>query len=336
MARELLGQVVFAKNDAPSRVIMHVDVSIPLWAFFDLYGSTRKIQIVDPARITTSVIDTSARNHRASSEGVATTSLDDMSTLQRSARPASTAFNLDSLRVALPPVSSAMTPESYSSENLPTSARTVPTTTFTISPTSSTSSSAPLGGIDSLELARLRASIARRLSPYEIPVRASSANADVPSGATGANSTDTERSPFAEFLASRRARQTAASSSPSSLLGGSPRLTRNAFADIFESHLRNEDLTRPLASTALTAAHPATSPHLPSALRTSGALSTGVGRAGASSTETRRGTFTQQDSDHADEGVEGGDGQNYSECAICMSARVNAGREESLCGIILK
>uniref|UniRef100_A0A915D3T9 NHR domain-containing protein n=1 Tax=Ditylenchus dipsaci TaxID=166011 RepID=A0A915D3T9_9BILA len=40
------GQVTFSKNDAPSRVIMHVDISVNLWAFFDLYGTTRKFKFL--------------------------------------------------------------------------------------------------------------------------------------------------------------------------------------------------------------------------------------------------------------------------------------------------
>lgn len=40
------GQVFFSKNNAPPRVIMHVDVSVKLWAFFDLYGTTQKIKII--------------------------------------------------------------------------------------------------------------------------------------------------------------------------------------------------------------------------------------------------------------------------------------------------
>lgn len=39
------GVVSVSKNGGPSRVLMHVDTTVALWAFFDLYGTTQKIAI---------------------------------------------------------------------------------------------------------------------------------------------------------------------------------------------------------------------------------------------------------------------------------------------------
>jgi len=34
------------KNNGAPIVLMHVDHSVPLWAFFDLYGTTEKIRML--------------------------------------------------------------------------------------------------------------------------------------------------------------------------------------------------------------------------------------------------------------------------------------------------
>jgi len=39
------GVVLVSKNGGPSRILMHVDTTVHLWAFFDLYGSTQKIAL---------------------------------------------------------------------------------------------------------------------------------------------------------------------------------------------------------------------------------------------------------------------------------------------------
>jgi protein neuralized len=39
------GEVMFRKNEHTPRAIMYVDTSVPLWAFFDLYGSTSKLRL---------------------------------------------------------------------------------------------------------------------------------------------------------------------------------------------------------------------------------------------------------------------------------------------------
>ncbi|KAK0396779.1 hypothetical protein QR680_001850 [Steinernema hermaphroditum] len=40
------GEVLFSKNGASDRIIMHVDTSVPLWMYFDLYGSTREVRLL--------------------------------------------------------------------------------------------------------------------------------------------------------------------------------------------------------------------------------------------------------------------------------------------------
>ena len=38
------GSVEFSKNGLPPTVFMHVDTSLRLWAFWDLYGNTSRIR----------------------------------------------------------------------------------------------------------------------------------------------------------------------------------------------------------------------------------------------------------------------------------------------------
>lgn len=40
------GQVYFAKNNLAPRVIIHVDISVKLWAYFDVYGTTQRIRLL--------------------------------------------------------------------------------------------------------------------------------------------------------------------------------------------------------------------------------------------------------------------------------------------------
>ena len=40
------GGVEFSKNGSPPQTFMHVDVSIPLWVFWDVYGNTQKLRLV--------------------------------------------------------------------------------------------------------------------------------------------------------------------------------------------------------------------------------------------------------------------------------------------------
>uniref|UniRef100_A0A914C7B4 Neuralized n=1 Tax=Acrobeloides nanus TaxID=290746 RepID=A0A914C7B4_9BILA len=117
------GQVRFSKNNATPRVIMHVDMSIQLWAFFDAYGSTSAIKLLDsnasqisPNR--SSSISENARNARAVSE---TRELRPLPS--RPPPPNRSEIEMRSLRVALPPTtasSSIETPSSFSTDDLTT------------------------------------------------------------------------------------------------------------------------------------------------------------------------------------------------------------------------
>ena len=40
------GSVEFSKNGNQPSVFMHVDTSLPLWAFWDVYGHTSKIRLI--------------------------------------------------------------------------------------------------------------------------------------------------------------------------------------------------------------------------------------------------------------------------------------------------
>ena len=40
------GEVQFSKNGSTPMVFMHVDQTLQLWAFFDVYGSTQKVRIL--------------------------------------------------------------------------------------------------------------------------------------------------------------------------------------------------------------------------------------------------------------------------------------------------
>uniref|UniRef100_A0A8R1XYZ3 Neuralized n=1 Tax=Onchocerca volvulus TaxID=6282 RepID=A0A8R1XYZ3_ONCVO len=46
------GEVYFAKNNLAPRVIIHVDTSVKLWAYFDIYGTTQKIRMLGSVKIT--------------------------------------------------------------------------------------------------------------------------------------------------------------------------------------------------------------------------------------------------------------------------------------------
>lgn len=43
-----------SKNGSPPLVLMHVDQSLTLWAFLDVYGSTRKIRMLGTTMIESS------------------------------------------------------------------------------------------------------------------------------------------------------------------------------------------------------------------------------------------------------------------------------------------
>ncbi|EFO22374.2 hypothetical protein, variant [Loa loa] len=46
------GEVYFAKNNLTPRVIIHVDTSVRLWAYFDVYGTTQKIRVLGSVKVT--------------------------------------------------------------------------------------------------------------------------------------------------------------------------------------------------------------------------------------------------------------------------------------------
>ncbi|KAI1725454.1 neuralized domain-containing protein [Ditylenchus destructor] len=323
------GQVLFSKNDAPSRVIMHVDISIPLWAFFDLYGTTRKIQLLDHS--ITSGLE-SMRNYRASSEGCSTITrpsdsshTETTSGLQRTTRPASTGFNLDSLRVVLPPETSTASGSPHSRRRVTAELPiTYAPTIFTISPSSS--SSAPIG-LDSTELNRLR-SIANRLNFSERPttspltIERSSAGDGEISG----------RSPLSEFRY-RRNHHTTSHAPSVSPARGSPAdpsyvpNTRNTFADIFE----NNSVTSSTPPASITV--PLLPPPLVSSLITSATNSrsepTRVNNLSGSRPQpirSRAAHIENTNSESSSESPPAGNDQNGagSECSICMNSRVNA------------
>uniref|UniRef100_A0A915PYQ1 RING-type domain-containing protein n=1 Tax=Setaria digitata TaxID=48799 RepID=A0A915PYQ1_9BILA len=45
------GEVYFAKNNLTPRVIIHVDTSVKLWAYFDVYGTTQKIRVLGSVKV---------------------------------------------------------------------------------------------------------------------------------------------------------------------------------------------------------------------------------------------------------------------------------------------
>uniref|UniRef100_A0A915AX19 Neuralized n=2 Tax=Parascaris univalens TaxID=6257 RepID=A0A915AX19_PARUN len=45
------GEVYFAKNNLPPRIIIHVDTEVRLWAFFDVYGSTQRIRLLGAVKV---------------------------------------------------------------------------------------------------------------------------------------------------------------------------------------------------------------------------------------------------------------------------------------------
>ncbi|XP_050293535.1 protein neuralized isoform X2 [Anthonomus grandis grandis] len=73
------GEVQISKNGGAPLVVMHVDQSLRLWAFFDIYGSTQRIRVLSghtPTNLTTSPLRNSSsqsiidRRHIATSESI--------------------------------------------------------------------------------------------------------------------------------------------------------------------------------------------------------------------------------------------------------------------------
>lgn len=42
----LTGEVKYARNNQAPVTLMHVDRTLPLWAFFDVYGNIQKIKLL--------------------------------------------------------------------------------------------------------------------------------------------------------------------------------------------------------------------------------------------------------------------------------------------------
>lgn len=334
------GRVLFSKNDAPSRVIMHVDVSIPLWAFFDLYGSTRKIQILDldlPLSSSLGISDLS-RSFRASSEGACSHTAVDRSASSQTAqqarlnRPSSTQWNMDSLRVALPAESSALstTPPIHHHQQqpeavaLPVSSSSADTSGASLS---APSSSAPFSlGIDSAELARIRASITmRRLNQQQqaLSGELAAASSATNTSTAAANESRLSERPLPslrerplptldELLSRRRSRET---QSPGRYMGAG-----------LSQHLFESPVTTNSGASI-------TVPLLPPPLFSSLDVSPLEARGEQQNRRNRAAEFEafhrSSDSDNSpnrptDEAQPTTDEDRSNECSICMSNRVNA------------
>uniref|UniRef100_A0A915D255 Uncharacterized protein n=1 Tax=Ditylenchus dipsaci TaxID=166011 RepID=A0A915D255_9BILA len=233
------------------------------------------------------------RNHRASSEGNAHVAPE--TSFLRSNRPASTAFNLDTLRVNLPPETSTSAENiQFGSTNELTAS--VPTS-FTISPSSSASAH-PI--IDPAEISRLRASI---LAAGSRPSYRSTIDSERPSttpisiNRPSSDSDAASRSPFSDFLSRRRAVATTTSGSPRDYPA-----TRTTFADIFETS--NTAFSTPPASITV--------PVRPAPMFSAYATSVSGGSSSTRTEEAESNTSL------------GSADQSYSECSICMNSRVNA------------
>ncbi|KAI5740930.1 hypothetical protein M8J76_008595 [Diaphorina citri] len=48
------GEVTMSRNGSPPTTLMHVDHTLTLWAFFDIYGSTQKIRVLGSSRLSLS------------------------------------------------------------------------------------------------------------------------------------------------------------------------------------------------------------------------------------------------------------------------------------------
>lgn len=58
----LSGEVQISKNGGPATVVMHVDQSLKLWAFLDIYGSTKKIRLLSSPPTQTSPVRAQERS----------------------------------------------------------------------------------------------------------------------------------------------------------------------------------------------------------------------------------------------------------------------------------
>ncbi|KAL3095397.1 hypothetical protein niasHS_007496 [Heterodera schachtii] len=351
------GRVIFSKNDAPSRVIMHVDISIPLWAFFDLYGSTRKIQILDLVTpLSARNISDLSRSYRASSEGAPANVAEAKA---KSNRPMSTNWSADSLRVALPPgCSSSASRHGHSSAiAIPPSAEcaVVPASSssnpIVPSAPSATSSSAPSSTtppfssyssiVDPAELAQIRANIALRrinrnsdISTGESVAQTSSATA----GSSATTSTNVDLAPgrspptLNELLANRRIQLEARMAALTILRDNqSPiREDSSAYSQRNQWHFSSA-LDTP--NTTISGAS-VTAPLLPPPLFSLGVSAERSNRpmrrrnlSDLSSSSDSSPTGRLEAAENSEQQLQNsgnGDEQQGSECSICMNNRVNA------------
>ncbi|XP_046386305.1 protein neuralized isoform X2 [Ischnura elegans] len=113
-----LGEVLISKNGSPPEVRMHVDHTLELWAFFDVYGTTQKIRIVgsfiesQPPTTSPSPVPqipaTSGMSSCIASSSPATSYPNSRPSEQQMQAP-----NLSRLRVCLPSSSDHPTPPPY-------------------------------------------------------------------------------------------------------------------------------------------------------------------------------------------------------------------------------
>jgi hypothetical protein len=62
--------VEFSKNGNQPSIFMHVDTSLPLWAFWDVYGHTSKIRLIGATSEPIARIDANSRPQQVPSSGL--------------------------------------------------------------------------------------------------------------------------------------------------------------------------------------------------------------------------------------------------------------------------
>lgn len=55
----IAGEVTMSRNGSPPTTLMHVDHTLTLWAFFDIYGSTQKIRVLGSSRVQSDMLGSS-------------------------------------------------------------------------------------------------------------------------------------------------------------------------------------------------------------------------------------------------------------------------------------
>lgn len=77
------GEVQISKNGGAPSVVIHVDQTLKLWAFFDVYGSTRRIRVLNCTSTTTPTRNTERRIITPTSNSESMNSLNSQSELRR-------------------------------------------------------------------------------------------------------------------------------------------------------------------------------------------------------------------------------------------------------------